>query len=79
MSNVAVTVVAAVTVTAQAPAPVQPPPDQPAKVEPTAGAAVSVTVAPWFTGSVQSVPQLIPAGDDVTVPDPAPTLLTIRV
>src|SRR2546428_8534928 len=44
--KVAVTVVAAETVTTQVPVPVQPPPLQPLKVEPAAGAAVSVTAVP---------------------------------
>ena len=42
----AVTVVAAVRVSVHAPVPVQPPPLQPEKTEPTAGVAVSVTTAP---------------------------------
>jgi len=41
--NVAVTVVAAVMVTTHGPAPVHPPPLQPLKIDPVAGAAVSVT------------------------------------
>ena len=44
--NVAVTVVAAVTVTLHDPVPVHPPPLQPPKVEPAAGVAVSVTAVP---------------------------------
>src|SRR2546428_7881907 len=44
--NVAVTVVAALKVTVQAPVPEQPPPLQPVKIEPAAGAAVSVTALP---------------------------------
>jgi hypothetical protein len=44
--KVAVTVVAAVRVTAQAPVPVQPPPVQPAKTDAAAGVAVKVTTAP---------------------------------
>src|SRR5215831_10095425 len=44
--NVAVTVVVALGVTVQAPVPVQPPPLQPAKVEPVAGVAVNVTAVP---------------------------------
>ena len=45
-SKVAVTVVAALRVTVQAPVPAQPPPLQPAKVEPAAGVAVRVTTVP---------------------------------
>jgi hypothetical protein len=41
-----VTVTAAVIVTAQALVPEQPPPDQPANVDPAAGDAVSCTDAP---------------------------------
>src|SRR5256885_6970605 len=44
--NVAVTVVAALRVTVQAPGPEQPPPLQPLKVEPAAGAAGSGTAGP---------------------------------
>ena len=44
--NVADTVVGAVTVTVQVPVPEQPPPLQPAKVEPVAGVAVKVTAVP---------------------------------
>ena len=42
--KLAVTVVAAVTLTSQVPVPEQPPPDQPVKFELTAGVAVNVTV-----------------------------------
>ena len=75
----AVTVVAAVTVTVHEPVPVQPPPLQPLKIEPPAGAADSVTIAPWVMVSVQSAPQLMPAGDEVTVPAPVPVLVTVSV
>ena len=44
----AVTVVAAVMVVTHVPVPVQPPPLQPANVEPPAGTAVSVTSVPWL-------------------------------
>ena len=70
--NVAVTVVAAVTVTVHAPVPLHPPPLQPANVEPAAAAAVSVTAVPWSKLAAQVAPQSIPAGDDVTVPLPVP-------
>jgi hypothetical protein len=45
-SKVAVTVVAALRVTVQAPVPVQPPPLQPVKMESAAGVAVRVTAVP---------------------------------
>jgi hypothetical protein len=44
--KVAVTVVAAVTATVQFPVPVQPPLDQPVKLDPVADAAVRVTLVP---------------------------------
>lgn len=44
--NVAVTEVAAFMVTVHVPVPVQPPPDQPVKVEPDVALAVSVTLLP---------------------------------
>jgi hypothetical protein len=72
--NVAVTVT--VLATRQIPVPVQPP-LQPAKSDPAAGENVNVTVVPPGYVSVQSPPQLIPAGLDVTVPAPVPFLLTV--
>ena len=45
-AKVAVTEVAALTVTVQAPVPEQPPPLQPVNVEPVAGAAVNATEVP---------------------------------
>jgi hypothetical protein len=45
-TKLAVTVVAAFTVTAHVPVPEQPPPLQPLNVEPAAGAAVKVTTVP---------------------------------
>jgi len=68
---VAVTDVAAFSVTAQVPVPVQPPPLQPVNVEPAAGAAVKVTMVPDVKDVVQVAPQEIPAGELVTVPAPA--------
>ncbi len=75
--KVAVTVVAAETVTTQVPVPEQPPPLQPVKVEPAAGVAVSVTAVPLVKLAEQVAPQLIPAGELVTVPLPVPAWLTV--
>src|SRR5947199_7739100 len=77
--KVAVTVVAALRVTVQAPGPEQPPPVQPLKVEPPAGAAVSVTAVPLAKLAAQVAPQVMPAGLLVTVPAPVPALETVSV
>src|SRR3989449_3637914 len=77
--NGAVTVVAALRVTGQAPGPEQPPPLQPLKVEPAAGAAVSVTAVPPAKLAAQVAPQVMPAGLLVTVPAPVPALETVSV
>src|SRR6202030_3463412 len=58
--NVAVTAVAAVTVTTQVPVPVQPPPLHPVNVEPSAADAVSVTCVPLAKFAEHVVGQLIP-------------------
>jgi len=52
-------------------------PPHPTKVDPLAGAAVSVTVAALPKLAVQVVPQLTPAGEDVTVPLPVPARVTL--
>src|SRR5437773_721366 len=70
--NVAVTVVLAVRLTTHVPVPLHPPPDHPAKAEPAAAAAVSVTFEPVLNEAVHVVPQLMPAGCDVTFPLPEP-------
>lgn len=57
-------------------------PDQLAKVEPEAGAAVKVTLVPETKGdeaAEQDVPQLIPEGLETTVPEPVPDLETVKV
>ena len=54
------------------------PPAQLTNELPAAGAAVSVIGTPDGNCLEQTPPQLIPAGSDVTVPDPEPTLLTVR-
>src|SRR5207249_4723266 len=77
--KVAVTVVAAFKVTEQLPVPVQPPPFQPAKVEPLAGVAVSVTKVPLSNEAEQAAPQSIPGGLEVTVSLPVPPRITERV
>src|SRR5947199_8595665 len=59
--------------------PEQPPPLQPPKVEPAAGAAVSVTAVPLAKLAAQVAPQVMPAGLLVTVPAPVPALETVRV
>ena len=70
------TEVAALSVTVQMPVPVQPPPVQPVKAEPGAGAAVRVTAVPLVNEAEQAAPQLIPVGALVTVPLPLPDLVT---
>src|SRR5437667_1732229 len=77
--KVAVTVVAAERVTVQVPVPEQLPPLQPVKVEPAAGAAVSVTAVPLAKLAEQVAPQVMPAGALVTVPLPVPAGVTVRV
>jgi hypothetical protein len=54
-------------------------PLQPAKVEPFAGVAVNVTTWPLLNDEKQVVPQLIPSGLLVTVPDPVPPSPTSKV
>jgi len=76
--KVAVTDLAVVIETVQVPIPEQAP-DQPAKVWPEVGVAVSVTDVPKVNDVEQVEPQLIPDGLLVTVPVPDPTLLTDRV
>ena len=76
--KVAVTVAAAESVTTHDPVPVHPPPLQPLKVEPAAGAAVSVTAVPLAKLAEQVTPQVMPAGALVTVPAPVPAFETVR-
>ena len=70
---------AATCVSVQVVAAPQPPPLQPPKLAPAPGVAVSVTVEPAAYGSLQSAPQAMPAGLEVTVPLPAPPRLTVSV
>jgi hypothetical protein len=75
-AKVAVTELAAFIVTVHVPVPVQAP-LQPVKVAPAEGVAVRVTAVPLLNDAEHVVPQLIPAGALVTVPDPAPARLTV--
>jgi hypothetical protein len=75
--KVAVTV--AVVDTTQLPIPLHPPPLHPVNTDPAPAVAVKVTVVPPGKRSLQSPPQLIPAGVDATVPVPVPFLATITV
>ena len=73
------TVLAALMLTVQVLAvPVQAP-LQPAKVEPVAALAVRVTLVFPRYSSLQLLPQLMPAGLLVTVPEPVPVVLTVRL
>jgi hypothetical protein len=75
-AKVAVTVLAAFSVTVHAPAPAQAP-LQPVKIAPAPGVAVRATAVPLLNDAEQVVPQLMPAGALVMVPDPAPARLTV--
>jgi hypothetical protein len=71
-TKLALTGVFALSVSLQASMPLHPPPDQPAKVEPVAAVAATMTCAPVSKLAVQVEPQLIPDGVLVTVPEPVP-------
>ncbi len=78
VSKVAVTFWAALMVTLQAPVPLQAPP-QPLNTDPAAGVAARLTTVPELYGAEQVAPQLMPAGELVTVPDPVPSGPTVNV
>ena len=78
-AKVAVTDSAALIVIVQVPVPLQAPlPLQPVNAEPLPAAAVNVTVEPLLKFALHVVPQLIPAGELVTVPVPVPAFVTVR-
>lgn len=79
--NVAVTAAAELkdAIVQVATAPLQTPPLQPVKVEPAVGAAVKVTLDCDAKLAEHVAPQLIPAGALVTVPVPAPALVTVTL
>ena len=47
------------------------------KTEPTAGVAVNITLEPAGYDAVHVAPQLMPVGELVTVPVPAPDFVTV--
>ena len=75
--NVAVTLRAAVIDNTQFPVPLQLP-LHPANVDPLLAVAVSVTDVPFAKFVVHVLPQLIPTGEEVTVPVPVPIFVTLR-
>ena len=77
--NVAVTVTGVLPVNVQGSVPVHPPPLQPLKTDPAAGAALSVIIVPAGYVAEHAAPQLIPVGLLLTVPAPVPTSLTVTV
>src|SRR5262249_61713514 len=54
-------------------------PENPVKTDPGSGVALMVTRLPIGKFAWQLFPQLIPAGFELTVPDPGPCLETARV
>jgi hypothetical protein len=52
--------------------------DQPVNFEDAPGTAVSVTTVPDGNPAAHVAPHAIPAGAEVTVPDPAPSRVTVR-
>jgi hypothetical protein len=74
--NVASTLCARSTVTTHAPVPAQAP-AQPANIEVPSGVAERVTTCPPSKAYEHVGPQLIPDGDDVTVPPPLPAIVTV--
>src|SRR5688572_19660665 len=76
-AKVAVTARAAVIESWHVPVPEQPSPDHPENSEPAGAVAGSVTVAPGSNRVAQTAPQSMPAGLDVTVPEPVPAFVTV--
>src|SRR4051794_23622951 len=76
--KVAVTALSASSVTEHAPLPVHAP-DQPANAEPESGTADSATVVPLHHWNAHVVPQAIPPGLELTVPEPIPALAMLSV
>jgi hypothetical protein len=79
VAKLAMTVWLAFIATIHEPVPLHPAPLQPPNVDPADGVAVNVTVVPLLKVELQVVPQLMPEGLLITVPSPAPALVTARV
>ncbi|MBP2671085.1 MAG: hypothetical protein H6Q85_1151, partial [candidate division NC10 bacterium] len=77
-ANVAVTLRDRLIVTVQVPVPVQAP-LQPVKVEPVDAAAVILTLVPAVKAPLQLLLHAMPLGEDVTMPDPVPPFVSVRV
>jgi hypothetical protein len=78
-SNVALTLRALPILTTQLAPFVEEHPLHPPKVEPLAAEAVRVTEVPEANGATQELPQVIPAGEEVIFPLPAPRTETVKV
>src|ERR1700737_3397683 len=78
-TNVADTALPESTAIVQPALPVQPEPAQPPKLEFKSGAAASVTTVPEANVAVQVAPQSMPAGLEVTFPEPLPAFATVRL
>jgi hypothetical protein len=78
-SNSAVTERFPFITTTQVPSPLHPLPRQSSNSEPLSAVAVKVTVVPLGKVAIQVVPQSMPLGTLVTVPDPDPVLLTVKL
>jgi hypothetical protein len=76
--NVAVTAVLALSAIEHDPVPPHAP-DQPVNVDPLSGMAVNITTVPLRKLAEQFVPQLIPLGEETTVPVPEPVFATVSV
>lgn len=77
--KVAATDVAEDNTTVHAAMPEQPLPVQPVNVYPLAGTAVSLTLAPEVNEALQILPQSMPAGVEVTAPEPLSTTFSATV
>jgi hypothetical protein len=53
-------------------------PVQPVRAEPVAGLAVRTTLVPTLKAALHVLPQVMPAGVELTVPLPEPPLVTVR-